>query len=98
MGVGGGIVIVPMLVLLAGFTQKRAHATSLAAVILIASVAAATYAVAGKVNFVIAAFLAAGSLVGAPVGARWMSDMSEGNLKVVFGAILVLMGVFLIWS
>jgi len=98
LGVGGGIVIVPLLVLLAGFTQKMAHATSLAAVIPIAAVAAATYAIEGEVNFVIAAFLAAGALVGAPLGARWMSNMSEGNLKIVFGSILALMGAFLVWS
>lgn len=98
LGVGGGIVIVPLLVLLAGFSQKRAHATSLAAVVPIASVAAATYASEGEVSLTIAASIALGSLVGAPLGARWMSNMSEGNLKITFGSILAVMGVFLVWS
>ena len=98
LGVGGGIVIVPLLVLLAGFSQKMAHATSLAAVVPIASVAAATYALDGEVSFRIAAVIAIGSLVGAPLGAKWMSDMKEGTLKIAFGFILLSLGVFLIWN
>lgn len=98
LGVGGGIVIVPMLVLLAGSSQKSAHATSLAAVVLIAAVGAATYAADGEVSFGLAALIAIGSLVGAPLGARWMSSMSEGTLKITFGCILLAMGAFLVWS
>lgn len=98
LGVGGGIVIVPMLVLLAGSSQKRAQATSLAAVIPIASVGAATYAADGEVSFGLAALIAVGSLIGAPLGARLMSRMSESTLKIIFGCILLAMGGWLVWS
>jgi len=98
LGVGGGIVIVPLLVLVAGLSQHQAHATSLAAVIPIAAVGAATYAFEGEVSFSIAALLAAGSLVGAPMGAAWMARLSERTLKLVFGSLLVVLGAFLAFS
>ena len=93
LGVGGGIIIVPMLVLIAGFTQHQSHATSLVAVIPIAGVAAATYAAEGEISFEIAAFLAAGGLIGAPIGARLMAGMSESLLKIVFGCLGIVLGV-----
>ncbi len=98
LGVGGGIVIVPLLVLVASFSQHHAHATSLAAVIPIAAVGAATYATDGEVSVGIAALLTVGSLVGAPVGALWMSRLSEKTLKIVFGCILIGLGAFLALS
>lgn len=97
LGVGGGIVIVPMLVLLAGLSQHEAHATSLAAVIPIASVGAATYAIDGSVELDIALWIAAGALIGAPIGARLMSRLPESTLKILFGGIGIAMGVLLAW-
>lgn len=97
LGVGGGIVMVPLLVLLAGLPQHRAHATSLAVVIPIAAVGAATYLADGSSEPLVALPLALGAVVGAPVGARVMASMSEKRLKAVFGVIVLLMGVLLAW-
>lgn len=96
LGVGGGIVMVPLLVLVIGLSQHQAHATSLAAVIPIAAVGALTYAFEGEIDVGYAALFAVGSLVGAPVGASVMSRMSESRLRVVFGALVIAMGVFLV--
>lgn len=96
LGVGGGIVMVPLLVLVLGFSQHHAHATSLAAVIPIATVGALTYAAEGEVEVGYAALFAVGSLVGAPLGAWAMSRMSESRLRSVFGALVIVMGIFLV--
>lgn len=96
LGVGGGVVIVPLLVLFVGFSQHQAHATSLAAVIPIASVGALTYAWEGEIHFGYAALFAVGSLVGAPLGARLMSRMSESRLRTVFGFVSITVGIFLV--
>jgi len=93
LGVGGGLIIVPMLVLLADFTQHRAHATSLLAVIPIAAVAATTYALDDSISFGIAALLAMGGLIGAPIGARVMSTMTESTLKIIFGGVAITLGI-----
>ena len=50
-GVGGGTIVVPLLVLWLGFEQKEATGTSLAAIILIGSLAAAAQAIYGNVDF-----------------------------------------------
>ena len=97
LGVGGGIVLVPILVLLMGLTQHAAHATSLAAIVPLAIVGATAFAVAGYVDYAVAACLTAGALVGAPLGARLLRRTSEGSLKVMFGALLLVIAVELLW-
>jgi uncharacterized protein len=89
LGIGGGTAMVPMLVFLGGLTQRDAHATSLAAMILIATAAVVVYGDAGKVNLLAAGALLLGSLAGARIGADLLSRASEGKLKAAFGAFLL---------
>src|SRR5690606_39977127 len=63
-GVGGGIIIVPALVLFAGFQQKIATGTSLTAIVPIAVSGIVGYAVDGEVDFAAAACVAAGAVIG----------------------------------
>lgn len=89
LGVGGGIVMVPLLVAVAGLAQHEAHATSLAAIAPIAAVGALRFTTAGSIDLGVAALLAAGSLVGAPLGALALRHASETSLKAAFGALMV---------
>ena len=89
LGVGGGIVMVPLLVLWAGYAQRDAHAISLGAIIPISIAGIATYGVAGEVRYGTAIGLAAGSIVGARIGAGWLARIDERLLKIVFGAFLI---------
>src|SRR4029079_15715946 len=73
LGVGGGIVMVPLLVLWAAYSQREAHALSLGAIIPISIAGIATYGVAGEVRYGTAIALAAGSIVGARIGAGWLA-------------------------
>ena len=97
LGVGGGIVMVPLLVLWAGYSQRDAHAMSLGAIIPISIAGIATYGVAGEVRYWQALGLAAGSIVGARIGAGFLARIDERLLKIIFGTFLVgiaaLMGV-----
>jgi uncharacterized membrane protein YfcA len=86
-GVGGGIVMVPLLVIACGFSQHRAHAMSLTGIVSIAAVGAAAFAVQGQVDAGIAGLLAAGSLVGAPLGARILDRTPESRLRIAFGVL-----------
>ena len=81
LGVGGGIVMVPLLVLWAAYPQRDAHAISLGAIIPISIAGIATYGVAGEVRYGTAIALAAGSIVGARI--------DERLLKIIFGLFLV---------
>jgi len=95
-GIGGGVVMVPLLVLAASFEQHQAHATSLAGGAFLAAAGAATYARAGEVDLTVAALLAAGALIGAPLGARLMHRISADRLKAGFGALLVVVGIVMV--
>lgn len=88
--------MVPLLVALAGFSQHRAHATSLAAIVPIAAVAAGVFALDTGVEYGTAALLAAGALVGAPLGARAMAAVGERWLEAAFGAFLVAVGITMV--
>jgi uncharacterized protein len=92
LGVGGGIVMVPALVI-AGFGQHRAQATSLAAIVPIAVVGAILFGRAANVDFVAAVVLAAGSLVGVRIGALLMHRLSEVLLARIFGVFMIVVAI-----
>ena len=73
--------MIPLLVLLTGHSQREAHATSLAAILPIAAIGAATFAVAGEVDPGLAGLLGAGAVVGAPLGARVMARLERGSSR-----------------
>lgn len=88
-GVGGGILIVPGLVLLLGMPQRRAHATSLAAIVPIAVAGAAGYAAAGAVDWLAAGLLTAGAAIGAVGGTHALGRIPERGLRVIFALFLL---------
>src|SRR6478672_8059044 len=95
LGVGGGIVMVPLLVLWAHFGQRDAHAASLGAIIPISIAGIAAYGIAGQVRFGLAVALAAGSVFGARLGAGMLARLDERVLKSIFGVFLVAVAVLL---
>jgi uncharacterized protein len=96
LGIGGGTAMVPMLVLLGGLTQREAHATSLAAMTLIATAAVVVYGDAGKVDLLAAGALLVGSLAGARIGADLLARTSESKLKAAFGSFLLVAAALMI--
>lgn len=90
LGVGGGVVIVPLLVLWAAYGQRNAHAISLGAIIPISIAGVITFGAAGEIHVWEALALAAGSIVGAQAGARLLARIDERQLKLAFGTFLVL--------
>ena len=88
-GVGGGILIVPGLVLLLRMPQRRAHATSLAAIVPIAAAGATGYAIEGAVQWVAAALLTLGGALGAVVGTAFLHRIPERGLRVLFALFLL---------
>ncbi len=94
-GVGGGILVVPLLVLAAGYEERPAMATSLAAIGLIALVGCVSYALHDEVDFAHAAFLGLPAAVGAVAGARLQQRIATRTLTVSFAVLLVAVGVYL---
>ena len=85
LGVGGGLVMVPLLVLWAGYKQRDAHAMSLAAIIPISLASVITFGAAGEVRIGYAVALTLGSIVGARLGAGALARVDERWLRIAFG-------------
>ncbi len=96
-GVGGGIVIVPLLVFV-GVDRHRAHATSLAGIILIALFGAASFGFSGEILLDVGLTIGIGGVVGSVIGATAMNRMSPRTLTVVFGIVLLVAGLRMIFG
>lgn len=88
-GLGGGVVIVPMLSLLFGVDIRYAIGASLVSVIATSSGAAAAYVKEGFSNIRIGMFLEIATTIGAIFGAFMASGVSTGVIAVIFGIVLI---------
>jgi uncharacterized protein len=97
-GIGGGIIIVPALVLLLGLSQQMAQGTTLAVLIPpIGILAAWTYFKNGHVDIKIAAFICLGFIFGALFGAQLANKFSNVVLTRIFGVTLMAISVKMIF-
>lgn len=88
-GLGGGIILVPMLVLLFDVNLRNAAGASLVAVIATSSGAAAAYLSEGYTNLRIGMFLQLPSILGGIVGALMMVFVPAKPLLIIFGVVLM---------
>jgi uncharacterized membrane protein YfcA len=91
-GVGGGIVIVPLLVLVLRFDQRRASATSLAAILVSSIAGAATYALHGEVKPGAAALVGIPAVAGVLIGAALQQRIAVQRLTIGFAVLLTVVG------
>jgi uncharacterized protein len=92
-GVGGGIILVPILVILFKVNQHKAQATSLVVVALAAVTGAVTYSLADSVSWIAVPFLIAGGLLGTLLGTIAVKKVKDRILKLVFGVFLVFVAI-----
>jgi uncharacterized protein len=97
-GVGGGIIMVPAMVLLAGMAQQRASATSLAAIVPIAAVGAVLFGAADSVDLPAAVVLAVGSITGVQVGTRLMPRIGDERLRIGFAFFMIVVAIGMLVS
>jgi uncharacterized membrane protein YfcA len=95
-GVGGGILIVPGLVLLMGLGQRLAHGTSLAAIVPIAASGVLGYALEDSVDWSAAGLIIVGAVVGAVIGARLLGRLPDRVLRYAFASFLVIAAIRLL--
>lgn len=97
-GVGGGIIMVPLLMWLTGMDQRRAAATSLVAIVPSAISGTIQYLIQGEVDVVAALIVAAGGIGGSLVGTRLLRTLPLGWLRWLFIGLLVLVAVRLFFE
>jgi len=95
-GVGGGIVIVPLLIMVVAFGTREATATSLGAIVITALAGVTLYALRGKVDVGYAALIGIPAMGGAILGTSAQQRLSSRSLAVAFAVLLAAVGVWLI--
>lgn len=95
LGVGGGILLVPFLVLVRSFDQKRAQATSLVMVACAAFFGALTYALDGEVSWLPALLLLAGGFLGSLAGSHLVVRSANHVLQGAFAVLMIAVAIYL---
>jgi uncharacterized membrane protein YfcA len=98
LGIGGGIILIPVLGLIFGLTQHQAQGTTLALMVPpIGLLAALKYYSDGNVNLKIAAFICLGFFFGGYMGATLVHHVSDAVLRRVFGFVMLFVSLRLIF-
>ena len=98
-GVGGGIVMVPAFVALLGLEHKQAVATSMAVIILTAIAATLNNTRANNlIDWKVVLIVGAASAVAAWFGSDLMRSLSNQTLTRIFGALLLVFGLRMLWK
>lgn len=92
-GVGGGVIVVPGLVLWLALTQREASGTSTATIVVSSAAAMATFGLSGSVAWRAAGLILVGSVVGAWLGALIAERVNERLLAIVFALVLAVAGI-----
>lgn len=95
-GVGGGTVMVPLLVLWLSYPDKVATGTSLAAIVVIAAVGAATQGAYGNVDLVKGALVGVPAVAGVLAGTALQQRIRGENVSLLFAGLLVLVAIDLL--
>jgi uncharacterized membrane protein YfcA len=95
-GVGGGIVIVPMLVLWLGYDERRATGTSLAAIVVIAIIATLAQGAYGNVDVVKGVLVGVPAVGGVIVGTWIQQRVRSETIGLLFALLLIAVAVDLV--
>ncbi|MDD5243720.1 MAG: sulfite exporter TauE/SafE family protein [Syntrophorhabdaceae bacterium] len=95
-GLGGGVIMIPLMTILLKLTQHKAHGTSLVAIVFTALAGAVTYYLHGTADWKGAVLLAATAMITARFGALYAHSLPEKKLKRAFGIMIVCVSLFLL--
>jgi uncharacterized membrane protein YfcA len=89
-GLGGGVIMVPLLASVLKIGQHKAHGTSLVALVFTGLMGSVTYAVQGSIDILASALLASTAIFTARSGARFANALPDWKLKKAFGVFMFL--------
>jgi uncharacterized membrane protein YfcA len=98
-GIGGGVLIVPALVLLLGLSQHQSQGISLAMMIFpVGILGVINYYKKGYVDFRYAGLLAVGFFVGSYIGSKFSLSLPQELVKKIFAVVMILLAIKLLFS
>ncbi|MBE5750505.1 MAG: sulfite exporter TauE/SafE family protein [Clostridiales bacterium] len=91
-GGGGGMIVVPMLIMLLKCDPKKAHATAILIILPLSLVSGLFYALFGNLNFQVFIPVSIGVVLGGAVGALLLSKLSNKWIIIIFSAVMAVAG------
>lgn len=98
LGIGGGVVLIPAMVLILGITQHTAQGISMLVIIPTAIVSVWHFHKEQLINYQVALYIAAGAVVGALISANFVQYVPANELKRVFGVFVIYSGIKMLLS
>lgn len=97
-GVGGGVIMVPLQILLLGESIKTAIQTSLGVIVITAISATAGHAARGNVLWVVGLILGGGGLLGVQVSTRFLPRLPDRIVSFAFRSLLAVLSIYVFWQ
>ncbi len=97
-GVGGGVILVPLQILLLGESIKPAVRTSLGVIVITSLAAVAGHALTQNINFFAGLVLGAGGLIGVQVSTRFLPKLSDSTVTQLFRVMLIVLSIYIFWQ
>lgn len=97
-GVGGGVIMVPLQILLLGESIKVAIQTSLGVIVITAISASVGHAIAGNVLFTQGLILGIGGLLGAQISTRILPKLPDRVVSLAFRSMLLILSIYIFWQ
>lgn len=98
-GIGGGVLIVPALVLILGLSQHQSQGISLAMMIFpVGILGVINYYKKGYVDFRYAGLLAVGFFVGSYIGSKFSLSLPQDTVRKIFAVVMILLAIKLLFS
>ncbi len=98
LGIGGGVIMVPLQMLLLGETIKRAIQTSLGVIVLTAIASTFGHALQGNVVWIGGTILGFGGLIGAQLSTRLLPKLPDQVVSLLFRTLLAVLIVYTLWQ
>lgn len=89
-GSGGGTILVPSLVFLSKILDRKAHATAIAVILPLTIISSIIYIKYGITSIQLALYTTLGSIMGAYIGSRLLSQLSISSLRRLFGCFMII--------
>ena len=97
-GIGGGVVIVPLLMLLTRMPPRIAAATSLATLLLTSMIGTARYAGSDHIDWITAVVIGAPAVIGVLIGIQFQRRLPADWLVIGFGVLIIAIGLKLVFA
>lgn len=97
-GSGGGMIIVPALILFLGLKDYKAHATAISIILPLSIISTIIYLLNNTIPIKISLLVMIGGLIGSYIGAKILNKIPTTILRKIFGSVIIYTAIRMIWK